>query len=307
MTTAYDDPEALLGDECVPVVALALPNDETAAMVVRAAAAGKHVLCEKPCARSATEFGPAIDALAAAKRRFCAYYVWRANPAIIEMRRLLQEGAIGRLTSVEMRMVTTQVGLRDPRHWLFRRAIAGGGIVSWLGCHWLDLLRYVSGEEVVAVSAMLGTVSGEAIDVEDVAAVSLRLSGGAVAGLHAGYLLPQGRAGYENPGYDMGLIFRGTGGTLAHAGFGAEQTLTLDTAVPGWATAPRLVQHYTLPQAPAYGGEHGAEFVRRFLRAALEGEGESPAGPKDALAVLRLLDAVYASAAAERTVPLGPA
>ncbi|MHB0876809.1 MAG: Gfo/Idh/MocA family protein [Anaerolineae bacterium] len=299
---AYADVDELLGRDDVPVVAVALANDVTAATVVRCAEAGKHVLCEKPCARSAAEFAPAVAALEQHRRLFCAYYVWRANPAILEMQRLVREGAIGRLTSVELRLVTTQVGLRDPSHWLFRRDVAGGGIVSWLGCHWLDLLRYLTGREVTRVAALTDTISGEAIDVEDVASVALQLQGGAVANLYVGYLLPSGRPGYENPGYDMSLILRGTQGTMAHPGYGSEQTLTLESVAPGWETAPKRVTRYTLPDAPAYGGAHGAAFVRRFLRAAVEGVGDSPAPAGDAMSVLRLLDAIYRSAAEERVV-----
>ena len=59
-------------------------------------------------------------------------------------------------------MITTQVGLRNPSHWLFQHAGAGGRILSWLGCYWLDLLRYLSGQEVAAVGALLGTFGRKA-------------------------------------------------------------------------------------------------------------------------------------------------
>jgi len=301
---AYAELEGLLAREDVPVVAVVLPNDVTPDVVARCAVAGKHVLCEKPCARSAAEFQPAVEALERASRLFCAYYVWRANPAIVEMRRLVQVGAIGRLTSVELRMVTTQVGLRDPSHWLFRGDVAGGGVLSWLGCHWLDLLRFLTGKEVVRVAAITDTVSGEAIDVEDVASVAMQLQGGAVASLYAGYLLASGRPGYENPGYDMSIILRGTEGAMSHPGSGSEQALTLDSTAMACETAPRRVIHYSLPEVPAYGGAHGAAFVRQFLRAATEAEGASPAPAAEAMSVLRLLDAIHLSAAEERTVHL---
>ena len=47
--------------------------------------------------------------------------------------------------AVEARMVTSQVRYRDPAHWLFQRATAGSGILSWLACHYLDLLCYLLG------------------------------------------------------------------------------------------------------------------------------------------------------------------
>ena len=66
--------------------------------------------------------------------------------------------------------------------------------------------------------------------------------------------------------------------------------------------APRQVYHYTLPQSPAYGGVHGLAFVEQFLTAALAGKGSSPARAEEALRVLEILDAIYASAEQERVV-----
>ena len=302
---AYASLDDLLARTDVPVVCVALPNNEVPEVAARCARSGKHILCEKPCARSAGEVQPVLEALATHQVQFCVYYVWRRNPAILRMQELVQAGAIGRLTSVELRMVTTQVRFRDPSHWLFKREVAGGGVLSWLGCHWLDLLRFVTGQEVESVSALMGTLSGEDISVEDAATVSMRLSGGALASLHAGYLLASGRAGYESPAYDMTIILRGTEGTLSHPGYGDEQALTLESAAAGSQTAPRQVYHYTLPQSPAYGGAHGLAFVEQFLVAALEGKGSSPAGAEDALRVLEILDAIYISAEQERVVHLG--
>jgi predicted dehydrogenase len=298
------DLDHLLAREDIPVVCVTLPNDITPEIVARCARAGKHVLCEKPCARSAAEMRPAQAELKRQGRQFCVFYIWRANPAVLQMRHLVRSGAIGRLTSVELRMVTTQVGMRNPSHWLFRRDMAGGGILSWLGCHWLDLMRYVTGREVESVAALVGTVSGEAIDVEDVAGVTMRLNGGALATLHAGYLLPSGRPGYENAGYDMGITFRGTTGTLSHSGYGDEQTVTLESIAPGWHTAPRQVYRYTLPRQSTYGGAHGLEFVERFIEEATTGSGPGPAPVSEAVRVLEVLDAIYLSAEREQVVRL---
>jgi len=300
----YTDLNELLARTDIPVVFVALPNKMTPETVIRCAQAGKHVVCEKPCARSAAEMRPVVDALERHQVQFLVCYIWRRNPAILKMRELLQAGALGRLTSVELRMVTTQVRLRDPSHWLFKREIAGGGILSWLGCHWLDLLRYLTGQEVVSVSALLDTLSGEAIDVEDVASVSLRLSGGAIASLHAGYLLASGRPGYISPGYDMSIILRGTEGTLQHQSNDNEHVVTLHSATPAWETAPQQTFRYLLPQVPAYGGAHGLAFVEEFITNALTGQGHSPAPAEAAIRVLEILDAIYLAAEQGKTMPV---
>ena len=61
-------------------------------------------------------------------------------------------------------MVTSQVKFRNPKHWLFDRSISGGGILSWLGCHYIDLLCYIMAADITSVSAVVDTLSGEDID-----------------------------------------------------------------------------------------------------------------------------------------------
>ena len=281
------------------MVLVALPNDATPGVIARAAAAGKDVISEKPGARSAAEFRPALVALEQHGRRLLMAYMWRANPSIEKARELVGAGALGRLTSVELRWVTSQVGMRDPSHWLFKKGVAGGGVLTWLACHWLDAMRYVTGDEVASATALLGTVGGEAIDVEDVASVALRLRGGALVTLHAGYLLTTGRSGYQGADFDHPLVLRGTHGTLTHTRDGADLVVTLQSIAPGWDAAPRQVFRYTPAPSDAYGGVAGLAFLERFL------SGEGPAdGATDALHVLEILDAIYASAATERTVHL---
>jgi predicted dehydrogenase len=295
----HADLDELLARDDVPVVLVALPNDATPDVVARAAEAGKDVICEKPCARSADELRPALAALERRGRRMLVAYMWRANPSIRQMRELVHAGALGRLTSVELRMVTSQVRLRDPSHWLFKRDVAGGGVLAWLACHWLDVMRYLTGDEVASATGLLGTVGGEPIDVEDIAGVALRLRGGALVTLHAGYLLSTGRAGYEGADFDFPIILRGTEGTLTHGRDGAEQVVTLQTSAPAWRGAPRQVFRYTLPPSTAYGGEHGLRFFEEFI-----GGAEPRASGRDGLRVLEILDAIYRSAATERTVHL---
>lgn len=300
----YADRHALLARPDVPIVLIALPTNQVPAIAVEAARAGKHIICEKPCARSAAELRPVLAALNETGRQFTVPYIWRAHPAIRQTRRLVLDGALGQVTSVEMRMVTTRVGLRDPSHWLFKRAVAGGGILSWLGCHWLDLFRFLTGQEVAAASALTATRSGEPIDVEDVASVSLRLDNGAIGSLYAGYLLPAGRPGYEGAAYDQSIILRGTHGALDYRREGDDHVVSVESIAAGWETAPRQAFRYRLPPSFAYGGVHGLEFFENFIHLALTGEGSSLVSATDALRVLEILDAAYESARQGRTIEL---
>jgi predicted dehydrogenase len=292
---SYPTLDAALNSPSATHVLLALPNDQTPAALVQAIEAGRSVFTEKPGARSAAEFEPVLAALARRPVPFTVAYLNRWSAPIQQARDLYQAGAIGRLMSVELRMVTTQVGMRDPGSWLFRREVVGGGILAWLGCHWLDAFRFVSGEEIVRVQAEVATLSGQAIDVEDSAVVSFRTSGGAIGSLHAGYLLALGNPGYRAAGHDIAMILRGSLGAIQFTGGRQEAPLLLESIGPRWRSASRRSFQFTAHPSPGYGGLAGLDFFRTFL-AARSGDA-TPADAEAALRVLEVLDAVYAAAA----------
>lgn len=287
------DLPALLARPDLTHVLVAMPNAQTPAILVQAIEAGKAVFSEKPCARTAAEFAPVLAALARRPVPFGVAYLNRWNPAFQQMRQLYQAGAIGRLTSVELRMVTTQPRFRNPQHWLFNHEMAGGGILAWLACHWLDLVTFLTGEEIARVSAQLATTSGEAITVEDTAAVSFQLAHGAIGSLHAGYLLAVGGSGYFGGPYDMAVILRGVDGAMTYSRTVEEAPIVLETRAAGWHAATRRTFGLTQPRARGYGGQHGLDFVRAWLLA-----GPTDATPADAIdahRILNLLDAIYAA------------
>lgn len=298
----YIDPDTLLARRDIDVVLLTLPTDQAPAMIVRAARAGKHVICEKPAARSAVEFQPVVEVLAAGSTHFTVPYLWRTHPAIRQIRVLIDRGVLGQIQSFELRLVTTRVGLRDPSHWLFRRPVAGGGILTWLGCHWLDLLLYLGGQDVEAVSALEGTLSGEAIDVEDVASLGIRLRNGAIGTLLAGYLLPAGPAGYEGTTYDQSISLWGTDGFVRYHREGDDHVVSCSTRANRFDGAPDRTFRFNPPASAAYGGIHGLEFLANFIRLAQTGDGVNAVTARDAWRVLTILDAARESVRSGQTV-----
>ncbi|HEY2594919.1 MAG TPA: Gfo/Idh/MocA family oxidoreductase, partial [Chloroflexota bacterium] len=264
---AYAELQPALEHPGVTHALVTLPNDRTPAALVQVIEAGISVFTEKPAARSAAEFEPVLAALQKRRVPFAVAYMNRYAPAIQQTRELYQAGAIGRLRSVELRMVTTQVGMRNPASWLFSHAAAGGGILAWLACHWLDALRYVTGEDVVRVQAEMATLSGEPIDVEDTAVVAFRTSGGAVGSLHCGYLLAVGNPGYRAAGHDITLILRGSEGLLQYVAGRQESPLVLESLAPRWRAASRRGFQFTSTPSPGYGGLAGLDFFRQFLAA----------------------------------------
>jgi predicted dehydrogenase len=194
-------------------------------------------------------------------------------------------------------MITSQVRFRNPGHWLFKKEIAGGGILSWLGCHFLDLLRFMLQDEVEAVSSIVATLSGEAIEVEDTASVSLKFRSGALGTFQLGYMLPTSRAGYVGASYDTYIGIRGHLGNVVWEPSAKEPAVRVESVTPGWGSAPKREFRYTMAASEAYGGSYGEEFVRQFLRAALVGDTEPPTTGDDAMAVMRIVEAAYESSA----------
>ena len=156
---------------------------------IRILESGKHLMAEKRSAELLQMCSGLSMQRNAQVWQLGVCYQNRYNPMIREARDLIGQGLLGSLMSIEMRMLTTQVQYRDPQGWLFRHEYAGSGILAWLGCHYIDMLRYITHDEIVSVSAEVATRSGEDIDVEDIATLSFRLRSGAVGSLHADILL----------------------------------------------------------------------------------------------------------------------
>ena len=189
----------------------------------------------------------------------------------------------------------TSVRFRNPQGWLFSKEKAGGGMLSWLGCHYIDLLRYMTQDEIVSVQAEVATRSGENIDVEDIAVLSLRLKSGAVASIHAGYVLSLSGGGYHNAaGYDTYVGINGNLGRIHWGAPGAPSEMKVETAHPDWAGAPQWNSQFVHGTSPAYGGKSGEAFIRRFIESAQFGTTPWTTG-EDALIVARVVDAAYES------------
>ncbi len=300
---SYTDLAALLEKER-PLFAFAtMRNDLNAEVCVQALRAGVHVLSEKPIAVSAAEVQRVVEAAERSGCKLGVVYQNRWLPIVQEARRLVREGVLGRLTSCEARVVTSQVRYRDPKHWLFDRDKSGGGILSWLGCHSLDCLRYVTGDEVASVSAITATLGGAPINVEDVASVSMQFRSGAIGSLQAGYQLPISQSGYTGAAYDSYLAFRGTEGVMHWRSSEKPLVLHVQSVHPGFNAAPARQIQYEPANSPAYGGVAGVQFLGTFIDAAL-GQGDCPASGNDALRVARIVEAAYESNRTGRRVDL---
>ncbi len=151
---SYATFDRIRDDPRVDIVYVILPNSMHAEYTIRAARAGKHVLCEKPMAVSSAECGAMIAACRKAGRKLMIGYRSHFEPHNIHAMKLAREGAVGR-----RRFVQSEHGfpIGDPTQWRLKRDLAGGGSMMDIGIYSVQALRYMAAEEPVSVTAREST------------------------------------------------------------------------------------------------------------------------------------------------------
>jgi predicted dehydrogenase len=164
--------EDLIADPEVDAVYIATPPGTHESLALLAAAAGKPCLVEKPMARNHAECLRMSGAFRAAGVPLWVAYYRRALPRFLKVRELLSTDAIGRLTSVHVR-ITDRLATGDgARNWRFDPAQAGGGLFLDLASHCLDLLDFLVGPITDVSGFALNT--GGAYAAEDVTSAAFR-------------------------------------------------------------------------------------------------------------------------------------
>ena len=170
--------EALVFDPDVDAVYVATPPSSHCELALLAASARKPCLVEKPMAMNHAECERMIHAFRAAGQPLYVAYYRRALPRFLEVRRLLESGAIGPVTDVHVRVSDRLATGEAAAGWRFDPAIAGAGLFLDLASHSLDLLDFLLGPIADAAGFALNT--GAAYPAEDVTAGVLRFERGLV-------------------------------------------------------------------------------------------------------------------------------
>ncbi|MGA8937999.1 MAG: Gfo/Idh/MocA family oxidoreductase [Acidobacteriaceae bacterium] len=148
----YENFDKIAHNPNIDAVYIGLPNSMHAEYTIRAAKAGKHVLCEKPMAISSDECQQMIDACRLANVKLMIAYRIHYDPMWQQIRQLARSGAIGEIQGF-------QGGFYGPKldGWRLNRKLAGGGSLLDLGIYPLNTIRWISGEEPVSYSAQVAT------------------------------------------------------------------------------------------------------------------------------------------------------
>jgi predicted dehydrogenase len=321
---AVTDWRVLLDRPDIDLIDICTPGNTHAEIAIAALAAGKHVLCEKPLANTVAEAeamsAAAATARAAGIRAMCGYN-YRRVPAVTLLANLIAAGRLGTIRHV--RAVYLQDWVADPQFplvWRLQREVAGSGALGDIGAHIIDLTQFVTGQQIVGVSAItetfvrqrplptqssgLSAVSPNGantgpVTVDDAAVFVARMSGGALATYEASRFA----TGRKN------MLRVEVNGSLGSAVFDLERLNELefyDATVPSGQQgfARILVTEPDHPYISAWwppghliGYEHSFTHQARDLLEAL-GNGVDPRPSfEDATQVQRVMDAVERSAA----------
>ena len=262
--TVYGSYEELLGDPEIDAVYIPLPNSLHVPWSVRALEAGKHVLCEKPLARSESEARRAFAAARAAGKLLMEAFMWRHTAQTKRLAELLAGGAVGRV-----RMVRATFGFLLDREVDVRLSyeLEGGALMD-VGCYCVSAARLVAGEPVhVRAEQVTG---GDGVDVR--LAATMRFAHDVLAVIDCALDAPLG--------HRLSIV-------------GEEGELVLED--PFHARTPGIRHSGELIEVP-YVNPYAAQFEN--FSAAVRGEAEPLLGARDAVAQAAAIEALYRSAGA---------
>ena len=267
--------EALLADSEVDAVYVSLPNSLHADWSVRALEAGKHVLCEKPLARTAAEAERAFNAAATTGCVLAEAFMYRHHPQTQLAASLVADGAIGELRAMR---ASFSFPLADEANVRLRPELDGGSLLD-VGCYCVSGMRLHAGEPERVTAQQVLSPSG--VDVSF--AGTMRFPRDVIGTFHSSMALPKAQ-GIELFGSEATLVVEAPW----RVDFGGDVLLLRDGGV----------ERLPVPAADAYLLE-----LEDFA-AAVAGEREPLLGRADAVGQARALEAL--SAAAERGEEVSP-
>ena len=296
-TKAYTSYDAMFAQAGLDAVSIALPNHLHAEATIAALRAGLHVLCEKPMALNATQAEEMLRVSRDTGRKLMIHFNYRFSAPSQFLKAYVDAGSLGQVYYARTRWLRAR-GIPKMGSWFGIKRRSGGGPLIDLGVHRLDLALWLMGyPRAVSVSAStfgllgarLAQEAGAEYDVEDLATALIRLENGATLNLEVSW------AGGTDKGEDMLTGIYGTKGAIIQRNLGEGyefQALALaDIAGHLTEISPRRY-----PREAPSAVEHFCDCVLNDCA--------PEASAENGLELMRVLDAIYASAAQGREVRL---
>lgn len=275
----YDNFDQIKNNKDIDVVYITTPNALHHDEVIRVAAAGKHVICEKPMALNAKEGQEMIDACKKAKVQLLVGYRMHFEPKTLEIIRMRKNGDLGKIMFFQ-----GQCGFRigDPTQWRLNKKLAGGGSMMDIGIYAVNGARYMVGEEPVWVTAQETKTDPVKFKegVDETIQFQMGFPSGAVASCLSTYSMNNLDRFYLN----------------GEKGFASLQPSTGYGPIRGFTNQGELTQPHVTHQT-----------VQMEEMAGIILEGKQPIVPVDgeeALKDLKIIDAIYLAVKTGQKVPL---
>jgi predicted dehydrogenase len=185
---SYENFDEIAHNPAIQAVYVALPNSMHAEYTIRAAKAGKHVLCEKPMATSVADCEAMIAACKKANVKLMIAYRCHYEPTNLRAVKLIRDGALGQVQAIE-----SAFGFNiAPGEWRINKKLAGGGPLFDVGIYSLNACRYLTGEEPEHLSAYASVIDhdGRFNEVEENVSWTMRFPSGIVASCNTTYGAP---------------------------------------------------------------------------------------------------------------------
>ena len=284
--------DAVLADPSIDIVAILTPPNTHLDLVRRAAAAGKHVLLEKPLEITTERALALVQVCREAGVRLGVVLQHRFRPAAMRLREFLRVGALGALVgcSTSIRLWRPQSYYDEPGRGT--RARDGGGVLLTQGIHTLDLMLSLAGP-VAEVSGYATTTGVHRMETEDLVCAAVRFGNGALGIIEA--------TTCAYPGFPERIEITGERATAVLAGSRLE-VLHHDGRVTN--VAPDSSAGGTGADPMAFPHDYHCALITDLLDALDEGR-EPEINGEEALKVHRLIDALLAASATNRPVKVG--
>jgi predicted dehydrogenase len=283
----YKDADTLLKQAQPQMVIVSMESVLAPPAIDAALEAGCHVVAEKPSCVRAADMERLVKKAQAKHRHLMLAMPNRLHAPVREARRLVQDGLLGKIYGLEVHLVADQTRLKDEayrKEWFCSKARAGGGTLAWLGILWLDTALYIAGQKAQQVAGFAGLVGGQPVDIEDSAAMTLRLDNGSFGVMTAGY--------YLDKGYQSHIQVWGENGWLRLAAV-EEEPLE-------WYSSKGVKDAKVQRFEYAKGGRGFPAFIRAAVRASA-GLEEPPITSDETLQVVKTVYAFYEAARSGRT------
>jgi predicted dehydrogenase len=270
----YENFDEIAHNRAIDAVYVALPNSMHAEYTMRAAKAGKHVLCEKPMSTSVADAEAMIAVCRAAHVKLMIAYRCHYEPTNLKAIQLIRTGAVGQVQAIE-----SSFGFNiGPGEWRLSKKLAGGGPLFDVGIYSLNACRYLTGEEPAQIAAYASVIDqdGRFKEVEENVSWTMKFPSGIVASCETtyggdmeGYYRVHGSKGWLE--VDSAFVYEGLRLRADYSGVQLDELNPARDPSQFQAEAEHFshcVQNGLEPQSPGEEGLRDMRYITQIYRSA---------------------------------------